>query len=151
MSVFLLPHQECASKYKGCPYCCLQLCPIFSGGSLVIAKPHGHTDPAYMAALIRQSGVTWLATVPSLLLPYIEQLQPEPYASLRLVISCGELCYSALHLTYWPAASGSPLAWSSKLGLSVTLHACALRVTLSLGFQLRLHACALRVATSLGF
>ncbi|GGK58083.1 hypothetical protein GCM10011591_32830 [Nocardia camponoti] len=37
------------------------------GGRTVIARPDGHRDPAYLATLIAETGVTTLAAVPSLL------------------------------------------------------------------------------------
>lgn len=61
---------------------------LASGGCLAIAKPSGHTDPAYMAALIRQQQVSWFMTVPTLAMLYVEALQGGP-CSLRFMVLGG--------------------------------------------------------------
>ncbi|GAB4817358.1 hypothetical protein N2152v2_004404 [Parachlorella kessleri] len=67
-----------------------QLLSITTGGRLVIPTPQGHTDPRYMAGLLRQAGVTWLLTVPSLALLYLEELAPLPCYTLRMLVPVGE-------------------------------------------------------------
>ena len=42
-------------------------CPLLSGGKLVMAKPEGHKDPAYLNQLINQWHVTRVHFVPSML------------------------------------------------------------------------------------
>ncbi len=68
----------------------VQLLSITTGGRLVIPTPQGHTDPRYMAGLLRQAGVTWLLTVPSLALLYLEELAPLPCYTLRMLVPVGE-------------------------------------------------------------
>ncbi|MBK0417389.1 AMP-binding protein, partial [Chromobacterium haemolyticum] len=41
--------------------------PLLAGASLLLARPDGHRDPAYLAELIRRRGVTTLHFVPSML------------------------------------------------------------------------------------
>ncbi|KGW19385.1 AMP-binding enzyme family protein [Burkholderia pseudomallei TSV 25] len=41
--------------------------PLMSGARLVIAKPEGHKDPAYLSELIDRERVTTLHFVPSML------------------------------------------------------------------------------------
>ena len=41
--------------------------PLVTGASLVFARPGGHRDPAYLAELIAQEGITTLHFVPSML------------------------------------------------------------------------------------
>ncbi|WP_242059024.1 MULTISPECIES: non-ribosomal peptide synthetase [Nostoc] len=64
--------------------------PLMVGAKLVMAKPGGHKDPAYLVKTIQQENVTLLQLVPSLL----EMLLGEPGFSecscLRLVFSGGE-------------------------------------------------------------
>ncbi|MDZ7968662.1 MAG: amino acid adenylation domain-containing protein [Nostoc sp. DedSLP03] len=64
--------------------------PLMVGAKLVMAKPGGHQDPAYLVKTIQQENVTLLQLVPSLL----EMLVGEPGFSecscLRLVFSGGE-------------------------------------------------------------
>ncbi|NPC76541.1 AMP-binding protein, partial [Corallococcus exiguus] len=41
--------------------------PLMTGARLVLAKPGGHQDPAYLARLVAEAGVTTLHFVPSML------------------------------------------------------------------------------------
>lgn len=65
------------------------LLPLVTGGCLVIAKPDGHTDPGYIAALVRQQRVSWFFTVPALGALYIHALREELCESLRMVVLAG--------------------------------------------------------------
>ncbi|RJQ75848.1 non-ribosomal peptide synthetase [Amycolatopsis panacis] len=63
--------------------------PLITGAALVVAKPDGHRDPAYLAGLIREQQVTTVHFVPSMLAAFVA----EPTAglpSLRRLISSGE-------------------------------------------------------------
>ncbi|OZM71812.1 non-ribosomal peptide synthetase [Amycolatopsis antarctica] len=63
--------------------------PLITGGTLEIADPGGHRDPAYLAGLIRTTGVTTVHFVPSMLRPFLD----EPSAAglgLRRVVCSGE-------------------------------------------------------------
>lgn len=63
--------------------------PLICGGTLVMAPPGAHREPARLAALIRQHGVTALHFVPSMLDAFLaETVGPLP--SLRHVFSSGE-------------------------------------------------------------
>ena len=41
--------------------------PLITGAALVVARPEGHKDPAYLAEIIQRTGVTTLHFVPSML------------------------------------------------------------------------------------
>jgi amino acid adenylation domain-containing protein len=64
--------------------------PLLAGAGLVLARPGGHREPAYLAAVIARQAVTVVHFVPSMLQSFL----PEPGAgrcdSLRLVICSGE-------------------------------------------------------------
>ncbi|MGH3378851.1 MAG: amino acid adenylation domain-containing protein, partial [Actinoallomurus sp.] len=63
--------------------------PLITGATLVVAKPEGHRDPAYLAELIERERVTTLHFVPSMLRAFLT----EPFGalpSLRRVICSGE-------------------------------------------------------------
>ena len=65
------------------------------GARLVIAKPGGHRDPAYLRELIISSGITVLHFVPSMLDVYTEVLANEGHSTLlpstvRCVFTSGE-------------------------------------------------------------
>ncbi|GAA2336138.1 non-ribosomal peptide synthetase [Dactylosporangium salmoneum] len=63
--------------------------PLLAGATLVVARPDGHRDPAYLAGLIRRERVTTVHFVPSMLRAFLD----EPSAAglpLRRVICSGE-------------------------------------------------------------
>ena len=65
------------------------------GARLVIAKPGGHRDPAYLRELIISRGITVLHFVPSMLDVYTEVLANEGHSTLlpatvRFVFTSGE-------------------------------------------------------------
>ncbi|WP_280450745.1 non-ribosomal peptide synthase/polyketide synthase, partial [Nocardia cyriacigeorgica] len=65
--------------------------PLQVGARLVIARPEGHRDPAYLARVIRESGVTVTHFVPSMLSLFVaEPSVTESVDSLRLVFASGE-------------------------------------------------------------
>jgi amino acid adenylation domain-containing protein len=67
--------------------------PLMTGATLVMARPGGHRDPAYLADVIARFGVTTLHFVPSMLQAFIESV-PENVLrglhSLRDVMCSGE-------------------------------------------------------------
>jgi amino acid adenylation domain-containing protein/non-ribosomal peptide synthase protein (TIGR01720 family) len=69
------------------------LWPLIQGSSLVLAKPGGHRDPAYLASLINEQRVTTVHFVPSMLSVFLEEPLAATCDSLRRVICSGE----ALH------------------------------------------------------
>jgi amino acid adenylation domain-containing protein len=64
--------------------------PLMVGARLVIARPEGHRDSAYLAELIRQSGITTLHFVPSMLRVFLEEPAAGECTSIRRVICSGE-------------------------------------------------------------
>ena len=65
--------------------------PLMAGARLVIAKPEGHRDPAYLAGLIERERVTTLHFVPSMLQAFLEEpALDERCASVRRVVCSGE-------------------------------------------------------------
>jgi len=57
--------------------------PLMVGARLVIARPDGHKDPAYLGGVIREAGVTTLHFVPSMLRAFL--------ADAGAVAGCGGL------------------------------------------------------------
>ncbi len=47
--------------------------PLLSGATLVVAKPGGHKDPAYLARTVREAGITALQFVPSMLQAFLAE------------------------------------------------------------------------------
>src|SRR5207248_3743326 len=65
--------------------------PLMTGACLVVARPGGHQDPAYLASLIDEQQITTLHFVPSMLQMFL--LEPgleERCKSLKRVICSGE-------------------------------------------------------------
>ena len=64
--------------------------PLMIGARLVMARPGGHRDPAYLSGLIVQEGVTTAHFVPSMLRIFLEEPGVDRCRSLRLVFASGE-------------------------------------------------------------
>lgn len=98
--------------------------PLMAGACLIIARPEGHKESAYLAQLIEEQQVTTIHFVPSMLQVFLEEMQPRRFASLKRVLCSGEaLPYdlqqrfferseaelhnlygpteAAVHVTYW--------------------------------------------------
>jgi len=64
--------------------------PLITGATLVVARPDGHRDPAYLSRLIQQEQVTTLHFVPSMLRAFVEEPSLADCHSLRQVFASGE-------------------------------------------------------------
>ena len=63
---------------------------LMSGARLVMARPEGHKDPAYLCKLIQEAGVTRLHFVPSMLQSFLDHDGSGDCSSLRHVVCSGE-------------------------------------------------------------
>ncbi|MEI2429486.1 non-ribosomal peptide synthase/polyketide synthase [Lysobacter yananisis] len=70
--------------------------PLLNGATLVIAKPGGHRDPAYLGAMVREHGVTTLNFVPSMLQVFLDEDELRGCASLRRLFASGEALPGAM-------------------------------------------------------
>src|SRR5262249_7783245 len=71
--------------------------PLVVGARLLVARPGGHRDPDYLAALIARAGVTTLHFVPSMLDAFLEAPGLEARcAGVRRVVCSGEALTPAL-------------------------------------------------------
>ncbi|MEH8264148.1 amino acid adenylation domain-containing protein [Aeromonas veronii] len=82
--------------------------PFMTGARLVLAKPGGHKDPAYLAELIELAGITTLHFVPSMLQIFVTQAEPARCRALRQVFCSGEALPADLVLR-WYGAFSTPL------------------------------------------
>lgn len=86
--------------------------PLLEGATVVLARPDGHRDPAYLAGLVREQAVTTLHFVPSMLEAFLghDEVTGDPAwsASLRRVLSSGEALPVAA-ASRWHALTGVPL------------------------------------------
>jgi amino acid adenylation domain-containing protein len=64
--------------------------PLLRGARLVVAKPGGHQDPAYLAELIAAEKITTIHFVPAMLDAFMDAVDPLACASLTRVICSGE-------------------------------------------------------------
>jgi amino acid adenylation domain-containing protein/thioester reductase-like protein len=66
--------------------------PLAAGARLVIARPDGHRDPAYLLEVVRRERITTVHFVPSLLAAFLAHLDAEGggVPELRRVVSSGE-------------------------------------------------------------
>jgi amino acid adenylation domain-containing protein len=64
--------------------------PLLAGARLVLARPEGQKDPAYLLDLIAAQQITTLHFVPSMLQAFLEQPDLSACRSLRLLICSGE-------------------------------------------------------------
>ncbi|WP_405145010.1 non-ribosomal peptide synthase/polyketide synthase [Sphaerisporangium sp. NBC_01403] len=85
---------------------------LCEGAAVVLARPDGHRDPAYLATLIREQRVTTMHFVPSMLEAFLgaDEITADPSwaASLRRVLSSGEALPGAA-AARWQALTGVPL------------------------------------------
>ncbi|HEU4562188.1 MAG TPA: amino acid adenylation domain-containing protein, partial [Longimicrobium sp.] len=99
--------------------------PLMVGARLVMARPGGHRDPAYLVEVIRREGITHAHFVPSMLPLFLEHPEAGRCTSLLRVPVSGEAVSAALvrqfhqrlpgvELTnqYGPTESGEVTEWS---------------------------------------
>ncbi|MFI9392710.1 non-ribosomal peptide synthase/polyketide synthase [Streptomyces bauhiniae] len=83
--------------------------PLITGATLVVARPEGHQDPAYLAALIREQGVTTAHFVPSMLRAFLDEPAAARCTGLRQVMSSGEALPAPLAADFHRVLPGSRL------------------------------------------
>jgi amino acid adenylation domain-containing protein len=113
--------------------------PLVTGATLVIARPQGHRDPAYLADIIEQAGITTLHFVPSMLQLFLEQLDEQNFsthrfAALKHVLSGGEVLRPALRMAIHAALPNAKLFnlyGPSEAAIDVTSYACVQPLTRS--------------------
>ncbi|MEU6641188.1 amino acid adenylation domain-containing protein [Saccharomonospora sp. NPDC046836] len=83
--------------------------PLLEGATVVLARPDGHRDPAYLAELIRTQGITTLHFVPSMLAVFLQAVREGDWArTLGRVFSSGE-ALPVESATRWHELTGVPL------------------------------------------
>ncbi|MCF3650814.1 amino acid adenylation domain-containing protein [Synoicihabitans lomoniglobus] len=101
--------------------------PLLTGARLVVARPGGHQDPAYLVDLIRRERVTTLHFVPSMLQLFTEASGIEDCASLRRVICSGEAMPADLPPRFFARHSSAELHnlyGPTEAAVDVTYWAC---------------------------
>lgn len=64
--------------------------PLLTGAKLVMARPEGHRDPAYLVDIVAEQGITTLHFVPSMLSTFLETAGLERCTSVLQVFASGE-------------------------------------------------------------
>lgn len=89
--------------------------PLIAGACVVLARPEGQRDPAYLLDLIRSQGITVTHFVPSMLQAFLEEPGIEQCTSLRHIFGGAEelpvdlerrffaRCQATLHNVYGPS------------------------------------------------
>ncbi|MFH0518630.1 amino acid adenylation domain-containing protein [Streptomyces sp. M41] len=90
--------------------------PLATGTPLVIARPDGHKDPHYLAALIREQAVTVCHFVPSMLAAFLTDTELTDCPSLRLVVCSGEALPSDLAARFHASAGHREIALENLYG-----------------------------------
>jgi amino acid adenylation domain-containing protein len=100
--------------------------PLLTGACLVVARPGGHQDGAYLVDLIRREKVTTLHFVPSMLQVFVEQPGVEQCTSLRRVICSGEALPADLVRRFFEKLGSElhNLYGPTEAAVDVTFQAC---------------------------
>ncbi|MEU8378334.1 amino acid adenylation domain-containing protein [Streptosporangium sp. NPDC048865] len=98
--------------------------PLISGARLVLARPDGHRDTAYLRDLVVEQGITTAHFVPSMLVAFTAEERIEECRSLRRVICSGEELTAGaaerltgrlpgveLHNLYGPTEAAVDVSW----------------------------------------
>jgi amino acid adenylation domain-containing protein len=80
--------------------------PLQQGARLVVARPEGHRDPAYLRDVVEREGVTTMHFVPAMLQPFVEAVDAGRCASLRHVVCSGEALPPALVRRFYDRFAG---------------------------------------------
>ncbi len=101
--------------------------PLLTGARLVLARPDGHRDAAYLRDLIVAEGVTTVHFVPSMLAVFLAEEGAERCASLRRIICSGEelpVDLALRTLAGLPGAELHNLYGPTEAAIDVTAYHC---------------------------
>ncbi|MES2936878.1 MAG: amino acid adenylation domain-containing protein [Pseudomonadota bacterium] len=101
--------------------------PLLHGARLVMARPGGHQDAAYLGDAIAREAITTLHFVPPMLEVFLGQAQPVQCTSLRRVICSGQALPKELQERFFRALPGVELHnlyGPTEASVDVTAWAC---------------------------
>ncbi|MGL4858165.1 MAG: non-ribosomal peptide synthetase, partial [Enterobacteriaceae bacterium] len=108
--------------------------PLISGAVLVIAKPGGHRDPAYLCHLIASQAITTLHFVPPMLSLFLDKVQQQQIFTLKRVICSGQALSYQLQQRFFiccPRVSLHNLYGPTEAAVDVTAWQCDATLPLS--------------------
>jgi amino acid adenylation domain-containing protein len=99
---------------------------LLTGACLVVARPGGHQDPAYLVSLIREQRVTTMHFVPSMLHAFLLEPNLEQCTSLKRVICSGEVLPADVQKRFFArlGAELHNLYGPTEAAIDVTYWAC---------------------------
>ena len=105
--------------------------PMLAGARLVMARPGGQRDRAYLCALIAQHAITTLHFVPSMLRVFLEEPGLGALVSLRRVICSGEELSADLQQRFFAQLDAElhNLYGPTEAAIDVTFWACEPRAS----------------------
>ncbi|MFP2912486.1 amino acid adenylation domain-containing protein, partial [Pyxidicoccus sp. 3LFB2] len=101
--------------------------PLMTGARLVVARPGGHQDPAYLVRVMARERVTTVHFVPSMLRAFVEEPGLEALTGLRRVVCSGEaLPADLVHKAHarLPVAEVHNLYGPTEAAVDVTFWEC---------------------------
>jgi amino acid adenylation domain-containing protein/non-ribosomal peptide synthase protein (TIGR01720 family) len=101
--------------------------PLMIGARLVLARPDGHRDNRYLAALIQHARITTLHFVPPMLHAFLDEPGAAACTSLRRVICSGQELPASVRRRFYEVLPGSDLHnlyGPTEAAVDVTWHRC---------------------------
>jgi amino acid adenylation domain-containing protein len=86
--------------------------PLLAGGRLIVARPQGHRDSAYLSRLIQDQEATVLQLVPSMLQEMLQEKAFTACTTLRLVFCGGEALPADLLQKFYVRFRCAPPLWN---------------------------------------
>jgi amino acid adenylation domain-containing protein len=83
--------------------------PLLTGSCLVVAKPEGHRDSAYLIDVITKEQITTIHFVPSMLRAFLQEREVENCSCLKRVICSGEALPVELQEKFFSHIEGTEL------------------------------------------
>ena len=100
--------------------------PLMTGASLVIARPDGHKDPAYLGKVIQQENISTIHFVPSMLSAFLSSGEIKNIDSLKRVFCSGEALTYDIQQEFFSQSSAElhNLYGPTEAAIDVTHWAC---------------------------
>ncbi len=118
--------------------------PLLVGATMILARPEGHKDGAYLASLLRDANVTMLEVVPSLLQVLVDEPAFAACQHLHLMVSGGDALSFELQQRFFAHAPSPACALYNTYGpteaaIDVTCWICEhtpAQTTVPIGFPI---------------